>query len=195
MRNLLAAILVMLSFVLPAKAAKGPKSAMDSFRLEVYRDGKSAVYYLHKKESATTLYYRDEGESDGWYLSKVSANSIDGIARIYRKYKLASFPDTSFDEEDRARDRWMVEATFADGEKKDIIVYNDGKPGEDVLRLEEEIVSCIHGLLDQMSKDGWQCDRSKSTYGPDGKLMKRIDYAADGTVRGGSDALDPFATF
>lgn len=183
---------MMIPFVLPAKDPKGP---IESFRLEVYRDGKSAVYYTHKTPYGTSLYYRDAGERDGWFLSKVYDSIIDDVTKIYKKHKLASYPTTSFDEEDKHRSRWMVEVTYNEKQKKDIIVYYEGAPTEEELKIENEVVTCVHNLLDKMEKDGWKCEHSRNTYGPDGKLLKRVDYTADGIVHGGYDARDPLATF
>ena len=190
MRRILAALLLLIPLTVQAR---GAKSAMDSFRLEIYRDGNSATYYIHKTEEETSLYYRDYGESEGWRLSKTQGNPLEGIEKICKKARLASLPETSFSTEDKSRDRLMIQTTSEKAGGRDIIIYSDSP--EYPSDLETRVVSLIHDLLQQMEKSGWKCARSKCIYSPDGQLLRRIDYTPEGAVCGGYDAKDPFATF
>lgn len=192
MRRLIA--LICLIFPLLA-LSKGPKAPMDSFRYEIYRDGTSAVYYVHKTSEGTSLYYRDAGSAEGWRFASIDNGAIGRLAKIWKKSSLASHAQTGLDTEDKSRDRWIIEASFGTGAKHSIIEYLESPRSEEDVRLEDEVTACIHALIAAQEASGSSCARSKCIYSHDGSLLRRIDYAPDGTVLGGYDALDPFAEF
>lgn len=192
MRRLLA--LVCLLFPILA-FSKGPKAAMDSFRYEIYRGGASAVYYVHKTPQGTSLYFRNAGTTEGWRYASVDNGAIGSLARIWKKHKLASYVQTDAASEDRSRDRWIIEAGFGPDSKRLIIEYLESPRSEEDVRLEEAVTSCIHAMIASYESSGSKSASSKCVYAKDGSLLRRIDYAPDGTVLGGYDALDPFAEF
>lgn len=192
MRRLLALLCLIFPLLAPSK---GPKAAMDSFRYEVYSEGTCAVYYLHKTADGTSLYYRDAGSLEGWRLSSIDDGALDDISKIWKKLKLASYDRTPLDSEDKARDRWVVEAGFGPDSSHSIIEYLDSPRSEEDLKIQEAVVSCIHTILERHRSSDRRCNSSKCVYSPDGTLLKRIDFNAEGQVCGGYDALDPFATF
>lgn len=186
----------LICLIIPLLAlSKGQKEAMDSFRYEIYTDGTSAVYYVHKTTEGTSLYYRDAGSTEGWRYASIDNGSIGELARIWKKFKLASREEAVLDSEDKSRDRCIIEATFGPDTKRSIIEYLESPLSEDELGLKEAVTSCIHSIIASQKASGRKCATSKCTYAPDGSLLRRIDYAPDGTVCGGYDALDPFAEF
>lgn len=192
MRSLLVTLFLTLPLLL---FPKGPKAQMDSFRYETYRDGSAAVYYLHKTDRGTSLYYRDLGSSEGWFLSSVDDGALEAIAKIYKKNKLSAYSGNDLDSEDKTRDRWIAEATFGPEKKHTIIEYTPSPRSETDVKIEDEIIGFIHRLLEEQEASGRRCSSSKCTYGPDGTLLRRVDYTPDGKVHGGYDARDPYATF
>lgn len=192
MRRLTALICLIIPLLAPSK---GPKEQMDSFRYEIYREGASAVYYVHKTADGTSLYYRDTGSSEGWRYASIDNGAIGDLAKVWKKFKLSSLGQADLSSEDKSRDRWIVEATFGADSKRSIIKYLEAQCSEEDTELEEAVSACIHAIITSQDASDRKCAKSKCLYASDGSLLRRIDYAPDGTVRGGYDALDPFAEF
>lgn len=192
MRRLIALICLLIPLL---TSARGPKNGMDSFRYELYLGGKTTVYYVHKTAEGTSLYYREAGSSEGWRFSSIDNDALGELAKLWKKQKLADRENVSLSEEDKSRDRWIIEAGFGADSKHSIIQYIDSQASDDDEKIMADVSSCIRSLIDSQLASGRKCRTSKCVYSSDGKFLRRIDYDSEGKVCGGYDALDPFATF
>lgn len=166
----------------------------ESFTTPVFYD--SEVYALDMLSKGSYLYYRKSGNFNGYSMGTFDAGNIYAdFEKAISDFSLAEYPFTSFDDEKKDQNRWMIRLKYKDGHQISIIRYLDNTIAEKDKNLMDSVRGIFEKLLKYIDENDIQCESSKYTYGSNGKLNRRIDYTADGIVRGGWDADDPLASF
>ena len=194
----ISAIVLSCSQKAKAQDIPGPEK-ITSFRFEsfigkVWYD--SDVYSLSLNEEGSYLYWRKSGNFTGTGMGYFNAGSIySDFEKAVKDYSLDKYPYTPLDKEDKEKDRWMIRINYKDGHQISIVNYVDNPVAEKDREIMEAVRGIFAKLLDYIDEKGIQCEHSRYTYDPDGKLSRRIDYTADGIVHGGWDADNPMADF
>ncbi|MBR6465248.1 MAG: hypothetical protein IKS82_02305 [Bacteroidales bacterium] len=177
----------------------GPGDSITSFRYESFT-GKSffdsEVYSLSLSESGSYLYWRKIGNFNATGMGHFDAGDIYAdFEKAVKDYSLDKYPYTPLDKEDKNRDRWLIRIKYKDGHQISIVNYLDNPIAEKDRLFMEAVRGIFQKLLIYIEEKEIQCEHSRYTYDSKGKLSRRIDYTADGIVRGGWDADDPLAEF
>lgn len=164
-------------------------------RHEVNAQGNTMSEVLSLSASALEpshyLYYRFLNSNTGISWSSVDGNeAMQRLSQVLRENPTDSLPCIDFDDEDKARTRSMIRAEYKSGKKMSVVDYSDSP-------AVTAIAAQAHDLFQALAKRSSQfhSEHSESTYDASGKLLRRIDYTADGIVHGGYDATKPDATF
>ena len=89
----------------------------------------------------------------------------------------------------------MIQVKYKDTHRLSIVKYLNSEDQAKDQEVMDKTRSVFKKLLDEMEKRQIRCERSKYTYDSKGNVTRRIDYTADGIVRGGWDANNPLASF
>lgn len=174
----------------PAKAAPtGEVKELAEFRYERYEGGKCVVY----NASAKRCYYRLFGSLTG-YDYAVDGTILKKLAPLSSEVQSSGIEPTPLEQEDKCRDRWIIELKGTDGKVFSIIGYDlGGKLAKDIAEKVDKIfleqVSIINNEEEHLG------EYSESKYNAKGELRERIDYLPDGTVMGGYDPEDPIKEY
>ncbi len=170
------------------------KFSFESYTLPKWSN--SEVYRISRSESGSYVYICKKGnlfaKSMGYFDGEFIYPDFD---KLIADLRLNSYGYTPFEDEDKLRDRWMIEIKYKDGHSISIVKYLDSEVQDSDNAVMEGVRKLFAKLLDEMKKRDIRCQSSRHTYDANGKLTQRIDYTADGIVHGGWDADNPLATF
>lgn len=166
-----------------------PEGELTSFRYELYLDGKCAVYYLtfNSEYKFETAYRRRYGEYEGWNYMLPYDDFASEVAEMVKDARFRFYPQTQLDKEDKSRDRWLAEVEYSSGEKVQIVNNIDVGNKEEAEALRAKVTAFLDARFGRIGEDIRPTEYSRTTYSPDGRRLKRIDYTGDGIVHGGQD--------
>ncbi|MBR5074074.1 MAG: hypothetical protein IKX26_02465 [Bacteroidales bacterium] len=178
---------------------EGAGDRITSFRYESFVGESfcnSEVYSLSLSEYGSYLYWRKSGNLNATGMGHFDAGDIySDFEKAVKDYSLNKYPYTPLDKEDKDKDRWLVQINYKDGHQISIVHYLDNPIAEKDRNFMEAVRGIFQKLFNYIEEKDIQCEHSRYTYNSKGKLSRRIDYTADGIVRGGWDADDPLADF
>lgn len=164
---------------------------IESFRFELYQGGQSAVYYYstNLKYNNASLYSRDLGSSTGWNYT-VATDYINAFSKLARDLKLHNYPYTELNDEDKNRDRWLIEVEYTNGKHASIVNYLTEANKDKDDKICKKAVDAFKAVTIK-DKDGKMLGEYSKTEYLDGKRVKEVFYTPDGIVRGGEDYTLP----
>ncbi len=170
-----------------------PKGALTSFRYERCQGGDCEVYYMtsNPEYNFETAYRRTMGSYAGWSYVIPYDGFAEKIAGMVAAGRFSSYPQTSPDREDKNRDRWLVEVEYDSGDRIQVVEYIDDSSLAEAESVRALVTELLDARMERIGKDIRPNEYSKTTYGADGKPLRRIDYTGDGIVRGGEDFTSP----
>lgn len=172
-------------------------SEMTSFRYERYDNNKSKVYFVSKAERFTGFYHRPWGSNEGFYCSCANPEVLKKLKKVVDEERLAGFPQTPIDKENKRHSRWIVEAEFADGSKIEIVDYIPENSMDYDRRIERRVDELIDEELKAIRAKSPEemGEYSITTYGAGGKPQRKINYDGEGRVLNGIDYNNPMLDF
>lgn len=168
---------------------------LTALRFERYENGKSEVYFIERTKYSTAFYIRNYGSNEGLNTS-VEAEDILPFDMAARKLQLGKYPKVALDDENKSRDRWMVELKFSNGKKISTVQYFD--KAADIKRDRKvcETLAQLFKDVKLVDENGaMRYEHTITTYKADGKPLRSIRYTAEGVVCGGTDYDHPGMTF
>ena len=183
----------------PEEFIQGTGDTLIALRFESWIGGNfynSDVYDFSHGEHGSHLYFRQSGSFSGSGRGLFDgAFILPDFEVLVKELDLASYPFTAFSDENKKKDRWMIQVKYKDTHRLSIVKYLNSEDQAKDQEVMDKTRSVFKKLLDEMEKRQIRCERSKYTYDSKGNVTRRIDYTADGIVRGGWDANNPLASF
>ena len=169
-------------------------SALKTFRYEFHCFGSSSVNVL---TDTPYIYYRDHGSNEGVAYCFDIPEFLEMAGKLVADNHLRSHEQTPLDKEDTSRDRWMVEATFDDGSKVEVVKYIEDERCTDIDNaVRRDVYEIFDGIKRRITELGEKVGtHSVTTYDADGRKLRTINYAGNGMVENGIDYNDPYKTF
>ena len=174
-----------------AKSESVVTNMIASFRYELYKGGESEVYYYTNNAGlkSSQFYTRDMGSSIGWTYT-VNDNPIKPLSLLAQELQLGKYPMTKLDDEDTARDRWIIEVKYVNGNTVSIVSYLSNETATVDAMVQQKCEAAFKAIAIE-DKDGKKLGEFTKTIYADGKRVKEVYYTADGIVRGGQDFNRP----
>lgn len=182
--------------------AIGATDTISYFRFERYdvnKPKKSEVLQLSKYDSQNLshyLYFRMWGSNKGYSYSDVSTpNELTALGNVVANLHPEQYPCINFEDEDKGRSRWMLRVRYTSGKETSIVQYTDQETSPTHVLLIDAVEPIFKGLSARAIHHELKSDYSISSYDPDGNLIQRIDYTAQGIVHGGYNPNKPGLTY
>lgn len=180
---------------------RNPKIAPDddvtAFRYERYEVGKgkrSEVFYMKKGMEGNKVYFYFrpwDSRTATSYDALPLQSALDELGKAALDLRLASYPQTSLDKEDKSRSRWMVKIVYQSSKTVEVVEYSQEPRTADDQRIGEVLESIFRRAMDRIGQEGMKSEHTRYTYDGEGNLEREMYYTEDGVVHGGHNPSDP----
>lgn len=153
---------------------------------------------IEKKMYITSLYFRKMDSNAGTNYNCANPKLLEELKKVIDEKHLAAFPQTPLEKENTRKERWIVEAVFADGSKIEIVDYIPEYDAQDYDRdIERAVETVFDAELEAISKKSPDeiGEYSVTTYDEKGKPSRTINYDGEGCVLNGHDYNNPMLEF
>lgn len=174
-----------------------PDDNVTGFRYERYETGKgkrSEVFYMKKGMEGNKVYFYFrpwDSRTATSYDALPLQSALDELGKAALDLRLASYPQTSLDKEDKSRSRWMVKIVYQSGKTVEVVQYSQEPRTVEDQHIGKVLEEIFQRAMNRIDEEGMKSEHTRYTYDSQGNLEREMYYTEDGVVHGGYNPSDP----